>query len=139
MTVYYISKKLAITERAVIIRRTPEVRLPVTELHSVRAEQHVTAVQGRRPPLIHLAGGALALVVITGPVLDSPAVLVSAVLTLVTAATVAGIRRRARTTAWELWATYRQAEICLYRTANEREFNQIKRALLRALEANRRW
>jgi hypothetical protein len=139
MTIYYVSKKLVITERAMIIRRTPEVRIPVADLHPVRAERHVTAVPGRRPPLIHLAGGALALVAITGPVLDSPAVLVSAVLTVFTAAAVAGIRRRARTTAWELWATYREAEICLYRTASEREFNQIKRALLRALEANRRW
>jgi hypothetical protein len=139
MTIYYVSKKLAITERVLIIRRTPEVRIPVADLHSVRAEQHVTEVRGRRPPLVHLAGGAVALVVITGPVLDSPAVLVSALLTLVAAATVSGIRRRARTTVWELWATYRAAEVCLDRTASEREFNQIKRALLRALEANRRW
>ena len=138
MTIYYVSKNLAITERAVINRRLPEVRIPVADLRSVRAEQHVTAARGR-PPLLHLTGGALALVVITAPVLDSPAVLVSAVLTLVTAVTVSTVRRRPRTTAWELWATYRQQEICLYRTASEREFNQIKRALLRALEANRRW
>ena len=138
MTTFYLSKHLAITDRTVVIRREPVVRIPVAELRSVRGEQRTTAVRGR-PALVQLAGAALALGVISVPVLDSPVALVSTLLTVVAAATVGRTRHRTRTTVWELRAVYRQVEICLYRTANEREFNQIKRAMLRALEANERW
>ena len=139
MKIFYVSKDLAITDRDVTIRRPPEVRIPIVALRSVRAEQHVTAPVRHRSGLVQLAGGALALALISAPVLDSPAVLISALLTFATAATLSRAGRRPRTTVWELRAMYRNVEICLHRTTQEREFNQIKRALLRALEANERY
>jgi hypothetical protein len=39
-----------------------------------------------------------------------------------------------RTGRFELWARYRGALVCLFGTADERSFGQVKRALVRALE-----
>jgi hypothetical protein len=45
---------------------------------------------------------------------------------------------RGRHVVWELTATYHDRPVTLFRCADERTFGQVKRALVRALEVQRR-
>jgi len=48
-------------------------------------------------------------------------------------------RPQLSTREWALWADYRGRAVALYSTADERVFNQVVRALRRALEDSEPW
>ncbi len=77
--------------------------------------------------------GSVAMAVAIWPILDSPALIVAAVVgvTAIPGVAVAAFLRRPL---WELRASYRNAAVVLYESRDERVFNQVSRALRRAME-----
>jgi Family of unknown function (DUF6232) len=135
MTVFYRSKELVINNEAIVELLSAQ-RFALTELsriHIVRKDDD----QLKRPAS-HVAGSALALIAITGLLLDSPAgwaAMALALITIVTAAAAAHLLRRRR---WQLLAQHRGMHVCLFSTTDEHTFGQVRRGLVRALEANGR-
>jgi hypothetical protein len=129
----YRSPDLLITDGVFVDRRGPGARYQVAELRNVR----VVRVELRRPGrAVPVYGGAWAIVLIlVAGVLDSPIVLALAMLTLGAAAAAGSWYARRGRRRWELRARYRGAEACLFATSDETTFGQVRRAVVRALEA----
>jgi hypothetical protein len=66
--------------------------------------------------------------------LESPVPALAIMFLLITSAVVSGGCWRIRTIEHELVAVYRGRLVCLYRSCDAREFEQVRRALVRALE-----
>ena len=132
--VLYRSAELVITDRLFVIRRTPEARYAFRDLTNVRVVCAEIRRAGRVAPP-HL--GALAIVLIVAALLlDSPIALGLALSILgVSAAAGTWYVRRVRRT-WELRARHRGVDVCLFATADETTFGQVRRATVRAIEAN---
>jgi hypothetical protein len=140
MTIYYRSKQLVITDRAVIVLLATRITFPVAELSGVHAVHGKIEPRGHRPAVRRTAGGAFLLVMVSAPVLDSPgalAVTLATVATLTASAAISGAMRSSEL--WELRAVYRNTEICLFSSTDAQTFGQVKRAMMRTLEANERW
>jgi hypothetical protein len=84
-----------------------------------------------------VAIGALALTVTAGPLIDSPAVWAAAILAVIGSAGISGISHVLSRRRWQLRAEYDGTPILLYSTTDSQTFGQVKRGLVRALEANR--
>jgi len=87
----------------------------------------------RKPAYAALIAGSVAVTVAVWPILDSP-LLIGAVFLGVAVPGVAAAAFWRRTQTWELYATYRNAAIVLYASSDARVFNQVGRALRRAIE-----
>ena len=132
--VLYRSAELVITDRLFVIRRKPEARYAFRDLTNV----HVVCAEIRRagrvvPP--HL--GAFAIVLIVAALLLDSSITLGLALSILGVSAAAGARyvRRIRRI-WELRACHRGMDVCLFATANEMTFGQVRRATVRALEAN---
>jgi hypothetical protein len=136
MTVFYRGPYARITHR------TFEVERPPRRVFVIRELRHVYVVEtGHCRPTSLIAGssglaGVAALMVATNgfdvafPVMVLPLV----VLLGVAALGMTGACLRAPARSYELRATYRGEPVLLYATSDDREFGQVKRGLLRALE-----
>ena len=99
--------------------------------------RHVGRVQapaGVRPSVPYLTIGALALATTGWTMFDPPALFAGGVLT-VAAPVIAALWRAPRR--WELHARYHGADVLLFSSPDERKFNQVSRALRRAIEDTR--
>ncbi|MFC4107083.1 DUF6232 family protein [Micromonospora zhanjiangensis] len=129
---------------------TPEIQVTAEHLtvagrrYPVRELSDLRTARGRRDPLGVRAAGATGVVLVavvavlyatTRP--DRPGAV--GYLTLAAAAVLPGLLvvlgRRLRPPDYELWGHYRGQTVLLFRSAREREFGQVSRALLRAWEA----
>jgi hypothetical protein len=131
--VLYRSPDLFITDRLFVVRRSPRARYAVAELRNV----HVVCEEIRHAgqALARYMGAWAVVMVVVSMLLDSPAVLALALLTLGASAAIGtlSIRRQRR---WELRARHRNSEVCLFTSSDETAFGQVRRAVVRALEAN---
>lgn len=132
MRTYYRGPDVLITHEAFVRRTAPQQLFLIRELH------HVVMIRGDLDPArvtsVHVAGGAAILVTVGWPLLDHPAAYAAAVL-LVAVPAAAGIAyRRMRPRAWELRAWHEGREVILFASADIRTFNQVGRALRRAIE-----
>lgn len=132
MTVFYQSRELVISENEFVTLFASE-RFALGDLrgiHIVRGDP-----DRRSRPAAHAFAGAMIIAVAIGPLLDSPAAWAVAALALVGSAGVGGVSIFARRPRWQLHAEHQGIEVCLYSTTDERTFGQVRRGLLRALEA----
>jgi hypothetical protein len=140
MRIYYRSKDLVITDRAVIVLQERRITFPIAELSGVHAVCDTVESGGRRPAVRRTAGGAAVLLLVSAPVLDSPGALAVTLATAATLTASAAINGASRTSRlWELRATHRGTQVCLFNTTDARIFGQVKRAMVRTLEAAERW
>jgi hypothetical protein len=107
----------------------------VFNVHHLRNVGLVQAPARVRPFAPALAGGTVFAAVAGWTLLAHPALYVIGFLTLATPAVAASWREPRH---WELHAQYRERAVVLYSSADSRVFNQVSRALRRAMEDTRR-
>jgi hypothetical protein len=109
----------------------PSQTVVLRELRSVGLVR--TGFDGRAfvPLLLTIAVAAL---VTAFTVLEPPTAYTVEALAVIVPGGLAAVAWRTRTKRWELHATYRGAEVVLYSSADDRVFNQVTRALRRAME-----
>jgi hypothetical protein len=99
---------------------------------------HITRTQQPQPSLILAVAGSAIMAAAAWPLTKVSPVYGWALLALgvpALAAVAAMWRLRAQT--WELWATHHGADVLLYSSTDARVFNQVTRALRRAIEDTR--
>jgi hypothetical protein len=132
VTIFYRSRDLVISEREF-------VALLATERFALEDLRGIHIVRGnpdpRRRSITHTFAGALILAVAIGPILDSPAAWAVAALALVGSAGFGGASIVGRRPRWQINAEYLGSAVCLYSTTDELAFGQVRRGLLRAIEA----
>ena len=133
MTVFYRSSDLVISENEFVTLFAPErfALGDLREIHIVRG-----APDPQRRPAKHAVAGAMILAVAIGPLVDSPAAWAVAALALLGSAGFGGASIFGRRPRWQLNAQHQGIQLCLYSTTDARTFGQVKRGLVRALEAN---
>jgi Na+/H+ antiporter NhaD/arsenite permease-like protein len=135
MTVFYRSKELVIDNEA-IVELLSEQRFALSELSRIHISRRND--EPRRVARQAIVG-AVIIVIATGSVLDTSAgwatAVLSVLLLLLGLGGTAHVLRRPR---WQLLAVYRGMDVCLCSTTDTHMFGQVRRGLLRALEANRR-
>jgi hypothetical protein len=134
MTVFYRSQELLISRDAFVPLFSPD-RFALADLRRVQVIRG-SADQGVHRTATYAAVGALALIAAAGPLVDAAQGWVVAVVAIIGTVVVAGVSHALRRPRWQLQAEHNGATILLYSTTDERTFGQVKRALVRALEAN---
>ena len=135
MRTYYRGPDAHVTDEHVVWRTgTPRV-FAVRELRDVVVVRRLRSDRG--PDVAMVVAAVLATLAVMSWVLVGVVVGAAAAVVAVTVAVIAAATRRHRPTHyWQLRATYGGVEVALYEATDERVFNQVKRALLRALEVN---
>ena len=133
MRIYYDGPDALVTESHFVWRTDPLRVFVISEMRNVRlVRRHVGSP---RTVLMMASAAAAALIVAPGWLLlhntTGRLVLVGAAMAAVTLATA----RRRSVQQWELRAAYRAHEVTLYTTLEIRTFNQVTRALRRAVES----
>jgi hypothetical protein len=135
MPVYFRGPDALITHREFTCFRPQRHRFALCELH----EPHIVIAEaaGASPRVTYPATAAAAAVAATGwPILGSASVTVTGLVALAAlAAPMAGCLR-GRRHSYEVHALYHGRRVCLFRTSDPRLFGQIRRALVRAMEAH---
>ena len=127
---YYRGPDAVVTDRLFVWRTTPTKVYAVRDLRNV---QLIRSRDGFGRYAAPVAGGALVLAAALWTTLGPAAVYALGALAVATPAGVAiGIRMRPRH--WELHGTYRGTRVVLYVSSDGRVFNQVVRALRRAVE-----
>jgi hypothetical protein len=129
---YYSGPDALVTDRLFVWRMPPAKGFAVREL------RNVGLVRGDADPLrpytAHVAAAALVLVAATWTMLDTPAAYVLGFLAVAVPGTFTAFTMRSRPRRWEMRANYRGLEVVLYASSDVRVFNQVARALRRAVE-----
>src|SRR5215831_13619485 len=140
MSVYYMGRTARITESR-IESKCPEYQsFPLNELsciHTVR-QLAIVAMTASVPVQVCSVGasGIAILVALTGwPLLDRPMLTVVGAIVLGLAVAVASASARARRVPLEIRAVYRGRLVCLFRTTDRLVLSQVRRALLKAMDA----
>ena len=137
MATYYEGNTVYVSKDVFETRQPSQQRYRIEDLRDVyvtREEMDRTAVRG-----FGLTGVLMCIAFVTlisWPVLHSPTAFLVAVLVVITPGLIGGVRHRSHQPRWELRATYRGSHVQLYSTADLQKFGQVRRALMRALEAN---
>ena len=136
MRTYYRGPDAHVTdERFVWLTETPRVFV-VRELRDVVVVRRTRSDRG--PDAAMVVAAVLAVVAVASWALAGALVGAVAGFFAVTVAAGAAATRRYRPTHyWQLRSTYLGAEVVVFEAADERVFNQVKRALRRSLEVNR--
>jgi Family of unknown function (DUF6232) len=130
---YYRGPDAVVTEKFLIWRTTPSKGFVIRDLRNVGMVR--SEADGMRPYTAHVVAGSLVLVVAMVTVLDySPVAYVFGALAVAVPTIWAAARSRMRPQRWELRATYRGSRVMLYASSDVRVFNQVTRALRRAVE-----
>jgi hypothetical protein len=126
---YYSGPDAVVTSELFVWRTLPPKTFVIRELKNVVIARGGNRNQAYAAPM----AGSMAVAVAMSPTLDSPvlAVAVFVGVTAISGVAIAAFGRRPR---WELHATYRNAAVILYASKDERVFNQVSRALRRAME-----
>ena len=129
---YYRGPAVRITHKVFVSRSPVAVSYVISELRGVHV---VVCERSARPTVSRTvlgSGAALAAITAMGagvrPIIALGFVFAAA--TLIGAGCVPS-----RTPIFELRARYRESDVCLFRTSDAREFGQVSRAMMRALEA----
>jgi hypothetical protein len=133
MTIFYPGPEVRITHEVFVILGPCPRRLKINELedvHIIRGDLHPARVT-----TAHTAGGAIVLVSVSWPFLDSAAVWLVALAALAASIGISGACARLAPRTYELRATYRGLAVRLYASSDLTRFGQVKRALVRAIEA----
>jgi hypothetical protein len=135
MRIYYDGPDALVTEHQFVWRTDPLRTFHISELRNVRLVQR--DVGSPRTMLAMASVAAAALIVAPGWLLlhntSGRIILVGAAVAAVTLATL----RRRSVHQWELRAAYHAHDVTLYTTLEIRTFNQVTRALRRAVESRR--
>jgi hypothetical protein len=135
MTVFYRSKELVVDSEA-IMELLSQQRFALSELSQVHiARRDDQSNRVAMPTIV----GALVLVVATGSELDTPAGRAAVALSAVMVLGLGGVSHLFRRSRWQLMAVYRGADVCLCSTTDAHLFGQVRRGLVRALEAHHRY
>jgi len=133
MRIYYDGPDALVTEHHFVWRTDPLRAFVISELRNVRLVQR--DVGSPRTVLAMASAAAAALIVAPGWLLlhntTGRIVLAGAAVAAVTLATL----RRRSVHQWELRAAYHAHDVTLYTTLEIRTFNQVTRALRRAVES----
>jgi hypothetical protein len=135
--ILYRSRDLVITDRKFVVLTEPSMKYAVTELNHVHVVCEEIQHAGRT--VARYVGAWAVVLIVVSWALDSPAVLGVALVTLAISAALGWASNRRRSRNWELRAHDGRVDVCLYSTSDEQTFGQVKRAMIRALEANERW
>ena len=132
---YYHGPDALVTDRLFLWYSTPPKGFAVREL------RNVGLVRGDADPLrpytLHVAAATLVLAAAAWTMLDTPAAYVLGLLAVAVPAGFTAVTMRSRPRRWELRANYRGLEVVLYASSDARVFNQVARALRRAVEDSR--
>ena len=127
---YYRGPDAVVTSEVFVWRTSPAKTFVIRELRNVviaRGDAHRNRANAAQ------AAGSAAMAVAVWPNLDSPVLVVAVLLVVaIPGVVIATYCRRAQV--WELHATYRNAAVVLYASSDARVFNQVGRALRRAME-----
>ena len=134
MTVFYRSNELVIDNEALFELLSAQ-RFALSDLSRVSIARRDND-QSRRTATPALVG-ALVVVAATGMLVGSPAGWAATAMAVVVVVGV-GLSQLLRRPRWLLLAVYRGTDVCLFSTTDEQRFGQVRRGLLRALEAHRR-
>ncbi|OLB76558.1 MAG: hypothetical protein AUI14_18485 [Actinobacteria bacterium 13_2_20CM_2_71_6] len=120
-----------------------EVSLPYPRYYAIRELHNVHVVRGSRD-LLTIIMACLAAVLgvglaVTLPFLHSSRAWLAALVVVVAPALVGGACWRLKPPQYELHATYQGRLVQLFRTTDAQTFGQVKRALMRAIEASEHW
>jgi hypothetical protein len=138
--VYFQRPEVVVTDR-LFVRRTENQRtenqrtFAVAELRNSGTARRAEARSAGYH--VAVAGGALAVIALgalTGERLATTTGWIGAAAGVVIVLGWSGLSLRARRRIWELRATYRGAEVLLYRSPDDVVFHQVARALRRAIE-----
>jgi hypothetical protein len=135
MTVFYRSNELVIDNEAMVELLSAQ-RFALSDLRRVAITRR-DDVQPRRAATPALLG-LLVVAAVTGMLVNSPAGWAATATAIVMLLCVGGAAHLLRRPRWLLLADYRGTDICLFSTTDARTFGQVRRGLLRALEANDR-
>jgi uncharacterized membrane protein AbrB (regulator of aidB expression) len=135
MTVFYRSNELVIDNEAMIELLSAQ-RFALSDLSRVSITRRDND-QSRRvatPATV----GVLVAAAVTGTYVGSPAGWVAAAIAVVMLVGVGGLSHLFKRPRWLLLAVYRGTDVCLFSTTDAQTFGQVRRGLLRALEAHHR-
>jgi hypothetical protein len=133
MTLFYDSRNLWIDEREYVTPGGSYRHDDLSNVHVFRGRPDQLPRAG-----MHAAAGASVLALAVGPLLNSPAAYMLGILTLLLILGASGVSLLKRRPRWEIRASHQGVRVCLLSTTDERTFGQVRRGLLRALEANQR-
>jgi len=137
MTMYYRGRLALITDEVF------EVNFPYRRQYAIRELQDVSVLQtgGEILPIVLTAVAAVFWVglAVVAPLLHTPGQWLAALVLVVAPSILGGACWRLRRPQYELHARYRGVPVQLICTSDAQTFGQLKRALIRAMEAGRRW
>jgi uncharacterized protein DUF6232 len=127
---YYRGPDAVVTSELFVWHTTPAKTFAIRELKSVVIVRG--GVSRNRAYGAQIAG-SVAVAAAVWPILDNPTLVVAVFLGVaaIPGVAVAAFVRRPR---WELRASYRNVAVVLYESRDQRVFNQVSRALRRAME-----
>ena len=133
MPIYYRGPELVITHEVIVLRGARSRVIPIRELRDL----HIVRIGGTGPNVAPApaAGGVLAVVVATWPMLRASTLWAFTCLVLGFAAVVAAVRRRRAGEAYELRGSVGGRGLTIFRSRDRQTFGQVVRALVRALES----
>jgi hypothetical protein len=129
---YYRGPDAVVTDQLFVWLTKPTRGYVVRDLRSVGLVR--TEANRLRSYTLHVASGTLVLAVATWMTLETPAAYALGALAVAMPSAFAVARMRTRPQRWEIRATYRGARVLLYTSTDVRVFNQVARALRRAVE-----
>jgi hypothetical protein len=130
MRTYYRGPDALVTS-TVFAGRATATPYAIRELRQVR----ITRTEHRQASAVPVAAGLLAIAAAAWPLGKASPLYALALVALAVPALVAGVVLwRLRPQRWELRATCRGVDVTLYSSTDERVFNQVTRALRRAIE-----
>jgi hypothetical protein len=135
MVTYFPGPEIVVTDRAVVVYAPQAATFPLSKVRNPRVVRgdvtRSTAMTGR------CAVAALVAAVATVPLVGGP-VRVAMLSTAVGLCAVSLVLRYFAPRHYELRVTYNGFDVCLFRSADQTRFGQVKRAFARALDAERR-
>ena len=135
MPTYYRSSEVLITSEAYVWRTDPIRVYRIKDLRDIGIVRGETAAA--RLNATHYAAIATgAVAAVSWPVIHSPVALAAGLALAVTLSLAAATAGRDQRRTYELRATYGEARVTLFASADGRVFRQVTRGLLRAIEAD---
>jgi hypothetical protein len=134
---HYSSPEVVVTDELFIRRGRPLKSYAIRDLHNVGVLR--SSAEPASPTTVLTVAAGTVVSVSAGWILLEPPTAYAVGLLAVTvplACTVPSMVRRGGR-GWELHAIYRGSDVVLYASFDERQFNQVKRALRRAIENSR--
>jgi hypothetical protein len=131
---YYRGPDAVVTNELFVWRTAPPKLFAIRDLKKVGIVRR--DVDRGRPSTTRAAAGPAVLALAVWPIVETPVLIVTAFVAVALPAVAAATYWRLRPRRWELHATHRGAEVLLYASTDSRVFNQVARALRRAMEDN---